>query len=762
MKTVVQFIAGLIVVFAIYISFNSLLPSNEFIEKESKDHFSTNKALKHVKALSSKPHYVGCIAHEEVGTYLKNELKNLGLEPFMQIGYTAGDWANLSKATNIMARIRGTKGDKALVLLSHYDSHPHTSFGASDAGSGVAAVLEGVRLFLASGKQPVNDIIILFTDAEELGLNGAQLFVNNHDWIQNVGLVLNFEARGSGGPSYMLIETNEGNTGLVHEFKEANPEFPVGNSFMYSIYKLLPNDTDLTVFREDAGVNGFNFAFIDDHFDYHSQLDTYENLDVTTLAHQGSYIEPLLAYFSMSDLTKVKNNEDSVYFNMPFFKLVSYPFSFIIPMLIIATVLFVAILIYGKRVKVIELKKVAVGFIPTIIVLVINGLIGYYIWPLLKVMYPGYKDILHGFTYNGHWYIAACVAISIGVCFLIYQRYKKMGASNLVVAPIFVWLLITTALSIHLKGGAFFVIPLYVSLLLWFLKIKYRKISIVILALLSTPVLFILAPFIQMFPVGLGLKMMIASTLFVTLIFGLLLPLFMKFDEKNKLGVAGVILTVVFVLVAHVKSKFTVDTPKPSSLIYVHDADTGKSFYGTYDQNMTSWVKEYITNSVEVTEVVPCTFSSKYGTPLAEVSSTEQTVLTGDEPLIEKVLDTVYENERHLKITITPQRPVNRLELFSDNVAIHKMKVNGVEVDVHFLESRVKGAKLITHYISNNDATILEVTLAADDAFQMMLLEISNDLLSTPELNVSLRPNNEIPMPFVVNDATVIKKIVEF
>jgi hypothetical protein len=44
----------------------------------------------------------------------------------------------------------------------------------------------------------------------------------------------------------MLMETN-GEMGLVKEFAAANTTFPVSNSLMYSIYKMLPNDTDLTV-----------------------------------------------------------------------------------------------------------------------------------------------------------------------------------------------------------------------------------------------------------------------------------------------------------------------------------------------------------------------------------------------------------------------------------------------------------------------------------------------------------------------------------
>src|SRR5690606_8624078 len=105
-----------------------------------------------------------------------------------------------------------------------------------------------------------------------------------------------------GGSSFMFLETNHGNASLLDHFVRADPEFPVTNSLAYSVYKMLPNDTDLTVLREVGGINGFNFAFIDDHFDYHTANDTPGNLDLNTLAHQGSYLMPLLTYFSQFPL----------------------------------------------------------------------------------------------------------------------------------------------------------------------------------------------------------------------------------------------------------------------------------------------------------------------------------------------------------------------------------------------------------------------------------------------------------------------------
>ncbi|MBT8296301.1 MAG: M28 family peptidase, partial [Gramella sp.] len=286
MKRFPAFITLILTILIAFWSIKSAMPSyNSPGSEVSDEEYSIDSALEHVKSISEKPHAVGFEGHTEVREYIAGYLEEIGLEVQFQEGYTVGDWGNLSKAINILARIKGKEAGKALLLLSHYDSSPHSSLGASDAGSGVATILEGIRAYLAAGKTPKNDIIILITDAEEPGLNGADIFVNEHPWSKEVGLVLNFEARGSGGPSYMLIETNGGNAALIDAFTEANPAYPVANSLAYSIYKMLPNDTDLTVFREDGDINGFNFAFIDDHFDYHTYRDNYERLDKSSLSH---------------------------------------------------------------------------------------------------------------------------------------------------------------------------------------------------------------------------------------------------------------------------------------------------------------------------------------------------------------------------------------------------------------------------------------------------------------------------------------------
>ena len=759
MKKTPTVLTLLLVILATYWSFRVLLPHYNPDEVVVDTEFSTNRALQHVKEISKEPHGVGFPAHTTVRNYITNELNNLGLETSLQEGYTSGDWGNLSKAENILARIKGSESGKALLLLSHYDSSPHSSHGASDAGSGVATILESVRAFLKTNTTPKNDIIILISDAEELGLNGADLFVDKHEWLKDVGLVLNFEARGSGGSSYMLMETNKGNSKLISEFIAANPEFPVANSLAYSIYKMLPNDTDLTVFREEGDVEGFNFAFIDDHFDYHTAMDNYERLDRKTLAHQGSYLMPLLIHFSNADLTNLKSLDDNVYFNVPFFKMVSYPFTWIMPMLILAIIFFIFLLISGFKKKVLKGKDILKGFIPVLFTLIINGIVGYYSWTFLKWVYPAYNDILHGFTYNGHAYILAFTLFSLGTCFYAYYRFKVIKTANLLVAPFIIWILICGLVAIYLKGAAFFIIPLYSFLVAFYVHINQKNPNPFLLVFLGIPALFIFAPLVQMFPVGLGLKMMVASTLLTTLIFFLLLPLVTKYRKKGALAFLSFLLFAGLMVSAHMNSSFSKERPKPTSLLYVLNVDDDEAMWATYEHQLSDWTSQYITKKVVDNKLTKKVISSKYGSNFTYTN--DAPLKNVPKPTVEVQLDTVINAIRNIRLCITPNRPINRLELFTNDIDVLKANVNGVELSEHFLQNRNSG-RLITNYISDKNYTDITLEVPKDKEFELTIYEASNDLLDNALFTIPERKEDQIPMPFVLNDAILTIQKVKF
>ena len=756
-----KIIALLIFSLAAYTSIKTLMPQDNFIDNPTNSEFSNSKAFKHIQNLGTDAHPVGTNAHEDASAYIIKELEKLDLEVQIQEGSSFSSWGAFAKVKNIAARIKGTDNSKALVLMSHYDSAGHSSKGASDAASGVATVLEGIRAFIAKGTTHKNDIIILFTDGEELGLNGANLFVKEHPWTKDIGLVLNFESRGSGGPSFTLAETTDGNAELMNEFIKANPKYPVANSLAYSIYKKLPNDTDLTVFRKEAGIQGFNFAFIDDHFDYHSALDTPERLDNNTLSHQASYLMPLLNHFGNTDLTNLKSTGSNVYFNSPL-GMHSYPFAWILPLVIIAFALFILIIIYGKRHKKLRNKEIGKGFFALFSALLINGIIGLLGWKTILQLYPHYNEILHGFTYNGHLYILFFVLISLSITFYIYKKvYTATNTKELLIAPIFMWLLLNIGISQELEGASFFIIPVFFALGLFFILLRMDKPSIIASTLLCLPAIFILAPFIQQFPIALGLKIIVASSVLIVLLFGLLLPVLGFIRRKKSLGHLLLLASGFVFIMAHLNSEFTPEQPKPNSLVYLQDHDSQKSYWLSYDKILDNWTEPYFKDTINNQSNIG--FGSKYNTQFSNLSNAPQINLPESNYTIS--FDTIINQERSIQLCVTPNRKLNSIEIISktkNNFSV--FSINGTEIntkiDSKFFQN--DNPKIATYHLVNNEPLELNFSIPKDTIPHIELREISHDLLDHKSFNVRQRDDNMIPKPFVINDAIIVKNTVKF
>jgi len=755
-------VAVLLIVLAVYWSFSTIIPSKISTIDAPDQEFSTQRALIHLKEITKAPHYLGSTAHAEVRDYIVSALEDLGIKTELQTDYAIGKWGNFSKPTNILGRIEGTENGKALLLMTHYDSHPHSSFGASDAGSGVVTILEGLRAFLSKTKTPKNDIIVLITDGEELGLNGADIFVNKHPWAKEVGLAVNFEARGSGGPGIMFVETNRGNANLIEGFVNANPEFPLANSLFYSLYKLLPNDADLTRFREDGDIDGFNFAFIDDHFDYHTALDNYERLDRNTLEHQGHYLMAMLNYFSDANLEQLKSIDDLVYFNLPFFKMLTYPFSWVLPLFIVAVLGFVLLVVYGFKRRKIELKPVGKGFVAFFVALLLCALFGIFFWKFLVAVYPEYSEMLHGFTYNGHTYIAAFACFAIAICMLAYGKvYKPKNVASLMVAPLFLWIVICGAITFKLQGASFFIVPVLFGLLSFFVLLKRKKPSLILLTLLGFPALFVFSPLVQLLPVGLGLKMLVSSTVLIVLIFGLLLSVFASFRHKKRWGYLFLVFGMYYLVSAHMSSDFNRERPKPNSLLYVLDADRHTAKWMTYDKLLDDWTANFFDKSSKDTAHVA--FSSKYNTKIEFAKTTEPIIIP--KPIIEIVNDTVIGDFKSVEICITPQRNIQRMEFFADtSYVFHEFKINGLDVKKDkekTVFSNRSTTGLFRYYVSKNEPLELHIIIPKNQDTQFLLYEASYDLLDNKALNVPNRYTSMMPKPFVLNDAVVIKKSIQ-
>lgn len=413
--------------------------------------FSADRAFDHLTHIAKAPHTPFMPEIENVRKYIVGQFAELGLEvevePF-QAQMNRGNGYETVAMNNIIATLKGSEPGKALMLSAHYDSVAHGP-GANDDGVAVASLIETARALKAQGK-PLHDILFVITDGEEGGLLGAKAFWSASKFKDQVGLVANFEARGASGPS-LMFQTSSGNGKLIREFAAIAP-VPVSNSFLADIYRLMPNDTDLTISLRE-GIPGLNFAYVGSWDKYHSAEDTIENVSMATLQHHGENALAVASRFGAMDLGDLKE-PDAEYFNL-FGKLFYYPQSVNLPLTIVLTAAwFMLVGIYVKKRKA-RAGKIAGAVGAAFIGFLLSALLSWGFYELLSAMTSRIPNPFYHFSF---------LAITLLVHILLSSILRR-GRSELeaVLAAACLFLMLTWIVTFLLPGACYlFAIPLLV------------------------------------------------------------------------------------------------------------------------------------------------------------------------------------------------------------------------------------------------------------------------------------------------------------
>ena len=91
--------------------------------------FSAERAFRHIEALPDEPRPVGTAAHLQTRNYIMSELQSLGLSPQIQETTIVDPQSPVypgmivaGTVQNVVARLDGTAGKQAILLVCHYDS----------------------------------------------------------------------------------------------------------------------------------------------------------------------------------------------------------------------------------------------------------------------------------------------------------------------------------------------------------------------------------------------------------------------------------------------------------------------------------------------------------------------------------------------------------------------------------------------------------------------------------------------------------------
>lgn len=262
--------------------------------------FSASRAMGDVREIARHPHPVGSADHTRVRDYLIGRMTALDLVPTVQEGPlsptaikrlrrqdqnpAAADY----RVANVVGILPGRDVTApAVLLMAHYDTVPNSP-GAADNTTGVAAILESVRAIRARGPAD-RTLVVLFTDAEELDLDGARVFFGGHTLRDRIGAVVNLDARGGGGRA-LMFETGRGNGETIALYARAARRAtggPASSSLAVFVYEHMPNGSDFTI-PKARGIQGINLAFIGRAGQYHTAAATPDALDPGAVQHIGA------------------------------------------------------------------------------------------------------------------------------------------------------------------------------------------------------------------------------------------------------------------------------------------------------------------------------------------------------------------------------------------------------------------------------------------------------------------------------------------
>jgi hypothetical protein len=566
--------------------------------------FSLSAAQTQLREITRERHPVGSLAHDAVRDYLVAEIKAMGLEPQIHNSFASFEKAKSSgQVQNIVVRLPGRNAaldqtKKALLLVAHYDAVPN-SFGAGDDGVSVISILQTLRV-LKSQAPLANDVICLLSDAEEVGLLGASGFAQNHAWMKDVGMLLNFDNRGNAGP-VLMFEPSSGNGQLITGLAQAVPGV-ISNSMMYEVYKALPNDTDFTVFRKQ-GIPGLNFAMIQNISSYHTRYDRSELISPASQQQQGTMMLALVQHFGNQNLTQL-SADDHVYFSFPLLGLVHYPAAYALPIAFLISALGIACFWLARRNgQVRSLATLGASF-GLLLALLAIGYLVQQAWNLVFKFYPVYLEMHDQDT--GHFYLLGVLLLS-ALGFGLLQRYlsRWIRVQEWAYGAAFIWVVLLLATSARFPGASFlFAWPLCAALLSWLL-ISLRKIGedsaayIWLISAGSVVGIVLFSPLVLLFNIALGFHSLGVPVILFIILLSLLTPLWLWILRECRARYFLLVSVVAMIAGAFTTATFHRDYPIPAQLVYVSMPQNQLSYWLTPQQAINNQLLPMLSSNPE-------------------------------------------------------------------------------------------------------------------------------------------------------------------
>jgi len=701
---------------------------------------SARKVLEDLYA-SGVTHPIGTESNRLLKEQILDHLRQIGYEPTVQRTMACWESGGCGHVENILARLEGKGSGKAVLLAVHYDS-VGAGPSVSDDGVAVAATLEIARI-LKAGPQPENDVIILIDDGEEAFLLGAAAFAAKHPWAEDVGAVVNLEARGTAGRSYMF-ETGTDNAWLIDLMKKNVPR-PASSSLFYSIYQRLPNDTDFTVFKY-YGMNGVNFAFIKNVVHYHTPRDDLAHATPATMQHHGENALGMVRALANADLVSPPTGTAS-WLDIWGLGIVSWPETWNLPLSILSLLL--VLIAYGAHLRqrnfsmpqiwrgaaVFSLAALGSTVVALIVARILTGLGKLPDWPAAD------------------WAPrAAFWLIGLSIPALVVSRMGRRSGSTAIWLGSFFWLAVLGILvSVALPGATYlFLVPALVGGFLAALTSMWKPPWVGQIAVALSVIAACAAQLIMAWSLweAMGLSIMPVVTFFVAGISTLVLAPSAETlaSRSRKVPLLGLALAGAFVVVSMVLPAYTDESPRALNFYFVQDADTGKARLAVRPgrRSLPKPLNEALDWNDEMERIYPW----HEGEPAYRTVDAE--AIPVSPPSIELLEQEATEAGRRIRARLhTPRRAARGALVFQDPDRIESLHLAGWEFDLQTEEIRAwypDGRRVVRFATMPAEGIEFEVVLTGIEPFEVFVVDYSFGLPPAGDSLLEARPSNVVPI----------------
>jgi hypothetical protein len=508
---------------------------------------------------------------------------------------------------------------------------------------------------------------------------GADAFVREHPLMKNIGVVFNLEARGNKGTS-LTFEVNNENGWIMKEYARAIP-YPFAASLMYEAYKRMPNNTDFTIFR-NAGIAGFNAAFVDGYVNYHSMTDTPGNLDLRSLQHHGSYILNFARHFGSLTIDKT-NEPDLIFFNPIGSWLVVYPGWLQLPLVIVMVLLFLLYLFLGIKQKESTVKGLIGGFFLYLAAFISICLLNWLALAGIRSLYPHYSRYYSYNFYNIDFYLFMMIGFAAALFSLFYfLLFKKLKTGNLHGGAITFFIILAIFLYLATPTASYIMIYPLIFVLLAGVIARVFKLSetekyggYALLHLIAVlPAIALYAPQVKMFFTAFSLEMGVISAGLLLILLGIIIPQLKAAYHLNKyaLPALALLLAAAAFIGGHLTSTPSPTRPLHTDLIYCLDTDGQKAMWISGYKKPDDWNKWFFKKPRigTITEIYP----NDRGSYL--INDAPKAALLP--PVLNLLEDRVDNNKRELHFNLSSAgQALFMTLLFPENAAVSYIEVDG-------------------------------------------------------------------------------------